>query len=146
MKVLFTTSNKIGSRVIRKVTGEPVSHCALQFECGDYRLVIHAGLHGVEIIPLAWFLQTNQLLYEISIKEDEPRLIDLDVYVKKSYDFMAILWLGFCFLINCRPSRNNWAVKKAHMCTELVTEILYGEADSVITPYGLYLKLKEQHK
>lgn len=144
MKVLFTTSKTLGSWLIRKVTGEPFSHCAIQIEYGEYDFVIHASTDGVEILPLEFFIQHNRIQEVVDLPNQEPLHANLHRYVKKSYDYFSLLWLGLAFLCRWPLKRNNWAVTKAFTCTELVTALLYGTENSVITPYGLFLKLRRE--
>lgn len=148
MKVLFTKSNLIGSRIIRWATGEDVSHCALQWG----PIVIHAALLGVEIWAYENFLDVHEVKYEFELpqKDDADSLANLVKKQGSAYDYTAVLWLGLSFLFKkvtgrLLPGPNKWASKRAFCCTEYLSFILLGEQDSLITPHQLYKKLTSNH-
>lgn len=138
----FTKSNKIGSRIIRKVTGEDVSHCVLE----KNGIVLHSTFTGVEIVPLRVFKEENTILYTISGTKTDVKFAEvIDKYWGAKYDFFALLGLGIRLLWpRLMPKRNLWQVSGMFLCTEFVTSVLGGRENSEITPYKLYLRLKEQ--
>jgi hypothetical protein len=145
MSVLFTKSDSPLSRLIRGVTGEPISHCALRWD----ELVVHSNLRGVHITHLHSFTKQSEILYEVPVIEDRNKLTDLLVNAEGSlYDVGALLFLGLTLW--CRrylhlplPKSNLWQASGMYLCTEFVTKYIDREEDSMITPYKLYLHLQE---
>jgi hypothetical protein len=62
------------------------------------------------------------------------------------YDFTGLLYMGLRYLLPFLPRHNLWAISGSFLCTELITEVIDGEEDPDITPYNLYLSLKEKYK
>lgn len=60
------------------------------------------------------------------------------------YDFGALFYLALRVLFPWLPKKNLWQTSGMFLCTEWVTEVLEGEEDSMITPYKLFLRLKEE--
>lgn len=141
MKILFTTTNLPTSWIIRKLTGEPVSHCAVEF--GNY--VAHSSFSGTILEYSEDFRRRNKVLFELEMPE-----IDVIFREKKGYDFGGLLYLALRFLlkkINIRlPKKNLWETTGMYLCTEFITFLLHKEEDSMITPYQLYLNLKKEIK
>lgn len=139
MEILFTTTNLITSRLIKKITKEPVSHCAIRIGA----FVIHSNFKGVIIEPYSVFIRANQVIYKISgltypIKIDRT----LRKHYGKSYDFGALFFLGLRYLCPKLVSKQNlWQSTGMFLCTEFVTQFLDEKENSLITPYKLYLKL-----
>ena len=143
MNILFTRGNSILSRAIRSATGEDCSHVLIEFEPG---LVIHSNLLGIHINTLEHLRNGGlEVVHTVEVPPVEGMTEVLTKYEGKSYDLLALLWLGIQALIPFRKN-NQWANKSKFTCTEFVTEVLFGEQDSVITPFQLYVKLiKEFH-
>jgi hypothetical protein len=141
MRILFTKSDMIMSRLIRKVTGESVSHCVIQH--GDY--VIHSNLWGVHSQRFDDFLDHSYIVEQVEIPDDDQRLLALFLKRERSgYDFGAMLYLGLRCLFPILPKKNLWQSSGMYLCTEWVSEFVDNEADSMITPYGLFLKIKKR--
>jgi len=150
MKILFTRSKSPLSWLIRAVTREPVSHCAVLYN----GLVAHSNLLGLHLTGENHFRETTEVVYEVTIPsidqhEDHQKFWKLlDEEEGSLYDFGALLFLGFCLILRSifkipLPKSNLWAASGMFVCTEWVTEVVSEEEDAMITPYGLYLKLKE---
>lgn len=140
MQVLFTRSNSILSRMIRHVTGEPVSHCAIS--CGGW--IVHANLLGVHVELPQTFTKHSEVVYSIELPYDQDKLmVTLSKYDQRPYDFGALLYLGLRFLLPFLPVKNLWQTTGMFLCTEWVTEFLFGGEDHTITPYHLYLRLSK---
>ena len=150
MKILFTRGQSLLSKAIRSATKEPVSHCALQFSFGELDLVIHSNLLGVQMELVETFLRTCEVVYAIENSEESLKskmLALLEIREHKLYDFGALLFVGMRLWLRAKlkiplPKANLWQSSGMFMCTEWVSEFVNGEVDSMITPYGLYLKLK----
>ncbi len=145
MQVIFTRSNSLLSRLIRSVTGETVSHCAIA--TGPW--VVHSNLLGVHVELALHFLQHSECVYYVEFPDAAlmPRVLNtLAQYDQRSYDFGALLYLGLRFLCPWLPRKNLWQTTGMFLCTEWITEVLDGTEDHTITPYQLYLRLRAQQQ
>ena len=143
MQILFTTSNSILSRLIRWSTGEPVSHCAIS--CGGW--VIHSNLFGVHVELPQTFSSHSQIIYSVDVPYSQDKLMTtLSKYDQAGYDFGALLYLGLQAILPFLPRKNLWQTTGMFLCTEWITEVLYGGEDHMITPYELYLRLSEREQ
>jgi len=137
MKVLFTSSNSPLSRLIRKITGEQVSHCALRV----YDCVIHSNLLGVHMEPFESF--NSSIIESVELPDNLEKVINLLAkYDGNFYDFGALFYLGLRSLFPFLPKANLWQTTGMFLCTEWITEVVDGKENSMITPHQLYLKLK----
>lgn len=140
MRLLFTKSGSLLSRAIRWLTKEPISHCAIEF--GGY--VAHSNLLGVHIELKETFEAHSTVVFAIGIEDSPMRLhMALEKADQHPYDFGALLYLGLRCLCPWLPKANLWQTTGMYLCTEWVTEVLYGEADSTITPFQLYERLNK---
>jgi hypothetical protein len=142
MIILFTKSDKIGSRIIRWFTGEGVSHCAVMMSS---EVVLHSTGSGTHLISHARFIQNYNVVYTVWHPAELDHGAALAT-IGTGYDFFAIIWLGLKLFLRkmlFRPieRKNNWEQRRVFMCTELVSTLVFGEEDSTITPEALYLKL-----
>lgn len=143
MQILFTAGHSWFSRTIQHVLDEPVSHVAIQ--CGE--TVIHSNLLGVHVISTATFHKHATVILRYNTPDQPQKILDALSRVDRSmYDFGALLFLGFAFLARRYlhvplPKMNLWQATGMYLCTELVTEVIDGEADSLTTPYGLFKRL-----
>lgn len=145
MKVLFTAGNSFVGRAIRYMTREPVSHVALQI--GD--LVVHSTLFGPEVRSINYFNKKYKIVYTVDLPDSHISVAPvLDRYDKRAYDYWCLVYLGMRYaalraLGIALPKVNLWEVSGMYTCTEFVTGILLEKPDSMITPYGLFLKMKQ---
>lgn len=138
MRLLFTRSEKIASRLIRLVTGEPVSHCAI--EVGNY--VIHSNFLGVISELKEDFLGSVTVWGSIELPDDYQKMFDVTCRgFGRKYDFGALLYLAVRVLCPWLPKKNLWQCSGMFLCTEWVTHVVDGQADSMITPFKLYERL-----
>ncbi len=154
MNILFTTRDEWFSNNIRKMTKAPVSHCALEFP--EYGFILHSNIRGIHLEWSKNFRRKNKVIYEINILSDRETDFDkidklLKLYEFKPYDKKAISYLAiYMFLKNtCHislPKHNLWQTTGMFLCTEWVTKYLDGKEDSMITPYKLYLRLKNEEQ
>jgi len=146
MEILFVKSNKLGSRLIRYVTGEACSHVAIRL---NEHLVLHAKFSGVDADLWESFKQDYEIVYRLEPVEqvDTEKIIEKLAlnYEGSHYDYAGFLYLGF-YLIAKRlgfsiGTKNAWAKGPNYMCTELVGELVEGEKNSLLTPEQLKDKL-----
>lgn len=145
MQILFTTSDKPLARLICWATGEDVSHCAIQWD----NLVIHSNWKGVNIIFLEEFLVENTIIHSVPIEEDYTKITNCIVNsIGSLYDMGALLFDAIVLFsrkaLNLDwPKINLWQSSGMYLCTEFVTEYLYGKQDSLVTPGQLYERIKK---
>lgn len=161
MEILFTSRLAMPvSKLIMDVTGEPVSHTVIR----NGNFVYQSSFAGVEQVRANDFLSDYTVVYSLSpydpsdlsdprLNEDlVERLIERVVDLRGTlYDFPGLLYLGlkyslfstFNFAI---PKKNLWQLSGMYICTEFVEDVIDIKSDSMITPYKLYLKLKESGK
>ena len=140
----FTRSSKLGSHLIRAVTGETVSHCVI--EKGG--MVLHSTFLGLKLVLLRVFLKENSIVYTLSgVKSPTGIAYLLDKYWEARYDYRAFLALGLRLLSPKLASKVDIrGLTGSFLCTEFVSVALGEGEDSEITPYKLYLKLKEKEQ
>ena len=147
MRVLFTRSGLIGSRIIRGLTGEDISHVALEMD----DIVIHARFDGVEIEGLPHFLEHNEIVraYEVS-GDNRKRFWKAMLLEGSRYDKLAFFSIGLRIMLRKSlgimiPSLNRWAVRRQYICTEFVDTILgVCESNRQITPGELEAELRKR--
>lgn len=147
MNILWTRSNLPLSKLICKVTNEPVSHVALSY----HGIIIHADFLGVRFSEESSFRSSHEVVFEMKIEgeNNETKILELlKKYHGRRYDFGALLFLGFSLLLRhyCKiplPKSNLWQSSGMFICTEWVSRFVGEKADSMITPYGLFLRLRQ---
>jgi len=143
MQLLFTNNDMLLSRLIRRVTGEPVSHVALAV--GDF--VIHSrGDRGVTLETRLAFDRINRTLFTIELPDDPTVVPRIHRMERAGYDYPALVYLGIravlpSWLRRKLPKANLWQLSGSYICTEFITAALGQPVDSMITPYQLYKKL-----
>jgi hypothetical protein len=159
MKILFSTTNQIVSKIIRKGLNEPVSHVALQFENG---IVVHSSMTGVQTDWKDEYLSENIIVYEIPIiiKNENEFLNNMMTETNnKKYDYSAFFyfcWRGLLKKIFKKPfpKKNKFGKNHAYICTELVKMIPDDKIQEklknidleMISPYVLYKLIKRDKK
>jgi len=146
IEVLFTKSELIGSKMIRKITNEEISHCAILY----FDKVIHSSYYGVKRVSYSEFAAHNEIVYRVEVPIAPKTIIETYEKLKnKPYDYGALLFLGIRYLaIKCgikMSYRNLWQDSGCFICSEFVSRAIIGEADSMITPYQLYEKLIQEY-
>jgi hypothetical protein len=143
------------SKLIMDVTGESTSHTVIRN--GDF--IYQSSFMGVEQVKATDFLSEYNVVYSlkpVSGRLDEAdlveRLVNRFTALKGTlYDFPGFLYLSLryslasAFKLNI-PKKNLWQISGMYICTEFVEDIIDIQSDSMITPYKLYLKLKESGK
>jgi hypothetical protein len=153
MKLQFTASNTISSRLIRWALGEPVSHVAIEFPDG---LVVHSKLlTGVTLEWTSEFHSKNKVIYTVNypihwrVRKDLLKFV-LDLHAKASYDYKGLLYFAWCalkyklFKIPYPPTIT-WQNANQFLCTELAVKFIDSPIphNKFITPYQLYKELTD---
>jgi hypothetical protein len=153
MKLLFCYSGKVGSKLIRWTTREPVSHVAIEFDNG---LILHSQLlTGVGLDWSSNFRAHHSIPFEMQMGIIDPEEANwtfsdlLTKYVGRKYDIRAFVYLGIR-LLGLRllglplPAGNPGDVGRNYLCTELAAAVYGQPVNPMITPYGLYTKLRDE--
>ena len=94
-KILFTTSVWPTSWLIRKITKEDCSHCALYIN----GRVVHCNFKGFTVEPIETFLKHNTVLHAISVKGLDLSVKELQLrYGTAKYDYGALLYLALRYI------------------------------------------------
>jgi len=151
MRIIFTKSDSIMSKMIMGATGEPCSHCAIQYG----PVIIHSNLWGVHIEWAALFFQKAEIVAEIPLLPEQENLTKLHLLLMQTnhsyYDVGALLYLGLKFSLRnlfkiSLPQVNLWQDKHLFLCTELVSKFWFGQANSLVAPYELYNMIREDYE
>lgn len=138
--VHFTNSELVGSRVIRSLTGEDISHVAIETAS---KLVVHATFTSVTLDDLQKFEEVNTIVrsYRYIGTADtslwENKAISLE---GKNYDKLAFFGAGIRLIMVKLfgwyvPALIHWAKKGSYICTEFVATITNeNEINDQITP------------
>lgn len=152
--VLFTYSEKWGSKLIRQVLEEPISHVAIL----DSGYVTHSTLdRGVHTLPLSKFREQNTILWAVAIPNvDRDYLLQqLSKSYGAKYDWKAFLFLGLRKLaITLLPAKwhakipkvNLWQATNMFICTELVQQLSGVPLDALMTPKQLFHVVRRLEK
>lgn len=109
MRVLLCTSNKIGARIIRWMTGSRWSHCALVL--GE--LAVEATWPRVRKVPVQQIIDEHDesIMIDIPCKDNASAFYKALQQVGKPYDLTALIgWL----------SGRDWQEPDSWFCSELV--------------------------
>jgi hypothetical protein len=91
MHLVFTSSDALISRLIRKVTGSEVSHVALRLSLEEVPVFLHADVGGVKIVAQEAFFASRTERYVFAFKERvSPKLAV--AYIGARYDYVGLLW------------------------------------------------------
>lgn len=151
MKIIFTKSTKILSKIIMDLTTEPVSHVAIDFGW----VVIQSNLLGVHIEWAKNFKKHSEVVFSLSPAKRQSHLVlankmskQLEKYEFSMYDYGALLFFGFSLMLRKYlkiplPKSNLWQSSGMFICTEWVETVVSEKTDPMLTPFKLYLKLKD---
>lgn len=142
------------SKMILKLTGDPVSHTAIHHQ----GYVYHSNYKGVNRVPLKEF--TDEYIIKLCLRPTDERFDDMMVsrLIRRFpllggtlYDIPALAYMGARFFLKdvfgiSIPKKNLWQVSGMYLCTEFVTDITSEEVDSELTPYQLFGKMKQSGK
>lgn len=156
MSLVWTKSDKIGSKLIRWCTGSSSSHMAWIM---DSRIVFHSTFsRGVHLTWLHNFLNINQVVHRIDFDltlPDEESIYQSLIYLEsRGYDYGAFFYLGFMYLKykifgTPLPPKNKWSSSNRYICLEMAKslkviglEIPYLDSTD---PEGLYKYIKDKY-
>lgn len=149
IEIGFTRSDYYMSKLIRSITGEPVSHCVIIL---DGMWVVHSNFYGVHVEHIYNFQKHSEIVYKILLPNSklEEFYTKFDKFNGNGYDFGGMIFLGLSLVLRKHfpkyvPKQNLWQQSGMFMCTEFITELVDNKEDSLITPYQLYQKILIEH-
>lgn len=126
MRIYFTRSGKIGSRLIRWGLDEPVSHTVFVF--GKYH-ALHSSIHGVEqdFWPMLKdeYEVVSGVEIEMTLEKEDDLWEEMMARVRRrGYDWAGTAYFTWSvlkckFLNKPLPDKNAWNSEKRFLCTEL---------------------------
>lgn len=145
VKIGFSTTNRIYSRIIRWFTKSNVSHCYIRLydEFFDSEVVIHADMVGVILILSSKFDQENITVeeYEVHDRLFLKRSIKNNLrHLGKKYDWWNLfnwIWVIIFKRWIKRKIMNPMEDPKKLICVDFVLRVL-NEAEITSLPYNLF--------
>lgn len=131
MKFLWTTSDKIGAKLIRWGLDSDCSHFAICFDEDIGGIVFHSQGKGAKLEWLSEFLKNNTVVHALCFKtpltlQDEEDIYRrlVNSYSSDRYDYPAIGWWAWrAFLKKAFNipigSHNRWQQRGMSLCTNL---------------------------
>lgn len=155
ISLMFTRSNKIGSKLIRWGYMGETSHFAIGF---DDKIVFHSHFGGPRVDWHHEFISKNELVYSIYLDlalELEEKIYSLIRSKQKfsGYDYGALFYAALSTLLSRlfmsgRFDRNLWASSRRALCLEMAEylEPITGKIQDLDTmfPDELYFLLKDK--
>jgi len=136
--ILFTKSDRIGSKIICGVTKEQVSHVALEYN----GYVIHSNFcYGVNIQPTSKFKKDNNIVFQVPIRLGKADLLKIiSENIGRRYDYLAFVMIALRYLHILPKKVDIRGISGALICTEFLTKILTND-ERLLTPGQLYKEL-----
>ena len=134
MIYIFSTSDKIGARLIRWGTGEKVSHMAIGQGLGLkwFTPVVESRLlQGVSKTDYGAFTKHNRVVYALKEKgmthAVSERLFDKNLdFIGEDYDWKGVAFLAATVIVCLKilrvelPNTNRWGDKEDYFCSEML--------------------------
>lgn len=155
MTLVFCTTDKPLSKLIRWITGEPASHFAMVF---DDRLVISASILGVDLRWWSNFRWENRIVSclvpkDLSLDSEEEHYQNMIADVEdEGYDYRGLLYMllvgvSHKILGTRVPKNNPWRTPGRVWCTGIAARFGLKENESeIISAWGLKKLLLETGK
>lgn len=126
MRIGFSTSNSVISKIIRKLTKSKVSHAYIKCQIEKYDVVLHANAHGVEFDKYDDFDRKFKIVYEYDLAltdEQERKFMEYAIrQLDRPYDFLGVA--GFLWVLTNRSLgrkvKNPFRNRSSYYCSELI--------------------------
>lgn len=155
IRLLWTRSGLPASRLIRALSGEDVSHFAIEI---DNRYVFHSNFYGAHLKWRSTFVKQSEIIHQLELKltPAQEELIYLELinrFDEQTYDWGAFFYLSWRMLLyrfagGELPKTNPWSSNRGLLCTELAQCLMVVGAKlptlDTILPGRLYSILKDQ--
>jgi hypothetical protein len=158
MKFLWTTSDKVGARLIRWGLGSDCSHFAICFDEDIGGIVFHSHGKGPQLEWLGEFLKKNHVVHALTFKTPLALMDEEDIYRKlvasyssNRYDYPALLWWAWRGFLNKLfgipiTKENHWQQRGMSLCTNLAGAVRWisklveeqGRSLEMVSPHELY--------
>jgi len=157
MHVLFTTSDGLVSRIIRRYENFPASHVAIEIN----GLVYESVSKGVIKTDFNQYYFNNDVVYSLNLEKIYPYLLPIDEftarnlaekYLGENYGFLTLIGIVLNDYLNIKLFADG---KKSFICSEYVSIILNSiipnelnidKIPDYITPKDLYEQLNKHEK
>lgn len=162
MKLMWVTSNRIGSKLIRWGLDSDCSHFAICFDEGEVDsfdvaqgIAFHSYGHGTQLEWLKSFLCRNYVMHAIELieplsleREEAVYKAILNTEADRPYDYAALAWFAWravmAKLLGVDISGiNRWQRPEARLCTGIAPAVL--QALGVKLPTTLDVELLAPH-
>jgi len=165
VKLLWVTSEKIGSRLVRWGTDSDCSHFAITFDEDErgHGIVFHSYGSGTQLVWFREFIKNYQIIHALAPKQnltlfEEERVYRniLDSESGLKYDYPALAWwcwrviLAKCFNTPI-THENKYENPRMRLCTGIVPAVLNalqiqfpkGVDPEITPPHELYHILRD---
>lgn len=125
VKIGFSTTDMFLSRIIRKVTGAPVSHCWFLFEAHGKQFILQADIGGVRITPYSKWQKKWKIIEIVEPKYEIDLAPAWDV-LDENYDYGGLIGNAWVYLGKLFKKKWKNPLDDAHalFCSELVMDVL----------------------
>ena len=159
MKIGFSTSNSLVSKIIRKITKSKVSHTYIKCQVEKYDVVLHANQNGVEFDKYTDFDRKFDIVAEYDLKltaeQEDAFMLYAVRQLDRPYDFLGVagfLWVLVNRSFN-RKVKNPFSNRSAYYCSELIISSLQAAQfvgsevfdKDITTPEDLLVFLDNHH-
>jgi hypothetical protein len=138
--IFFTKSDKIGSKLIRSITKEPVSHCAIYVP--TFGFVWHATIPKITATSLNAFIKDHTIVGCREIELTPDQVTHMRGLKGSYYDLFTLFYVGLRMLLrSCGmkiPKADLRVISGMYMCTEFVQTTIDMANEPYMTPYQLY--------
>jgi hypothetical protein len=166
MRLIWTTSNKIGAKIIRWGLDTDCSHFAISFDEDEdgNGFIFHSHFSGATPVWLKDFLKKNRIQHCLKLRnpptiEQEEKIwkVIISEFHGQGYDFRALaFWTWRAFIHRVFgygfPEKNYWGKPGRNLCTAIALGLQkaypdrfnFGNSDNeMISPHALYLMLSK---
>lgn len=148
LRILFTKKDSSSfSSLIRYITKEPYSHCAVQIG----HIVFHSNWKGVNADYYTSFIKENTIAESYlcinaeAYKAYKEKIMRLFIEHDTSlYDYGALLFLAIKFILKLDIKSNLWQNNRDFICTEWVSKVLFKRQSSMLSPKALSDKINNE--
>lgn len=130
MRIGFSTTNGIISRLIKWLTRSKASHSYIYFKMAGEAMVLHATAHGVNMDYYPKFKNKNKIIAEYKVNLVEEKEQDALSYafkkVDQPYDYLAIVGFLWVLILKSfgKKAKNPFPNRSAYFCSEIAIEAL----------------------
>lgn len=126
IKIGFSTTDKVVSRIIRWFTNSQVSHTWVMFDVHGIPMVLEATFEGVRLVPYESFATGHKVVATFDLPYSIEGVRPLLTYLGTSYDFGGLVGSFFVQLGHFLKQKwhNPGNNRKALFCSEMIVDWL----------------------